>query len=404
MEAAYMGNLKKVEYLTDFEFDLSLKNKDGYSAILLAASREHLDIVKFFAKKGVDLNKTLKYAISMKDNSKSWYSLSSSHNSWECVFCNALKTLVRSGANIDIEVNDLGETLLSQLAKENKDYINSELLNTILRLNPNINKIDKLGNNPLSLAIKNKNTEFLEIFLEQDVDYFSTNKNGVSCIELAFGSSWPLYSKEERIKLLSSILHQDASQREVSSLIALGLFKRIAVTEKLQYGNDKHLGLSYYIKHRKNNELALALISGYYWRWHFYYPLYEAVEYDNLEALQQFLVFGERRGLVYVNSVNHHRTSISAFLFAAENEQIRHLQTMYPYVHNMRETRRDDYLFDLFIIGIEKSNIDIIKIALQNEFKYNQKDIRSEVKWFDKDLQPKVLQILRKRKWWNEVH
>ena len=176
--SALLGHNEILEAFLKHDVDVNLKTKTGWTALIWASEKGHIEIVR---------------------------------------------NLVRKGANVDCQHDDYGVTALMMAAREGMTSVVSELLEN----NANVELKDKFGKNVKQWAGSKK----INILLDSN-NIKSKDKDGSELVEIA--------AKNGNIKVLNTLLKRGA-RYEGSKENAEELIKRFCEVPALQRKEDKEL-------------------------------------------------------------------------------------------------------------------------------------------------------------------
>lgn len=193
--------------------DINRRNKDGATALLIAAQKGRLDHIEFYASLGADIHSEDKCGITPLKIALS------DGNMLEHMISRMNVNSLDSGGNTPLHV-----AIMAGASVEETKYI--------LSLMDDVNARNREGNNALYLAVLKHNQKVIEILLERNADIFSSNSSGYSPLRLAFATGGEVQDAlitADTIKATdgsgNSALHYAASwglRGSVSDLIAKG--------------------------------------------------------------------------------------------------------------------------------------------------------------------------------------
>lgn len=238
------GNLIKVKKLVEEGADVNTADEEtGDTPLILATSRNHLDIVKFLVENGADINAT--------DKNGATALTIASHMSHEIA-----RYLIKGGADVNatdahgwtalLLASGSGEIKSAELLLENganTEIANKkgtalmhavlfcgdvEMVELLLKYNANVNAKDSKGKTALMIASKQGNAELVRLLLENGANVKAADDNGLTAAMYAerkghFNLSEFFYLLDEmKVNLLDQIevLHEKGFPRDVAKTIA----------------------------------------------------------------------------------------------------------------------------------------------------------------------------------------
>ena len=196
--------------------DINAKNKDGETALMLASSEGHLEIVKLLIEKGADVNVK-------NEDGKTALTLASRYGHLEVV-----KYLVENGADVNSKEND-GDTALY--------YAKTEEIKEVLRKaeekSANSGK-DTLNSKQLVNAVLDGNFEKVQLLLKKGVDINSKDEDGDTALMIASSEG-----HLEIVKLLLLRKGADVNIKNNDGKTALDLAKTKEIKDLLRKAGAK---------------------------------------------------------------------------------------------------------------------------------------------------------------------
>ncbi|XP_076465114.1 death-associated protein kinase 1-like [Babylonia areolata] len=211
-EEGNLDNLKELSDRTD-SIDLGTANKHGETAVHMAASGGHVDVLKFLQDKGVN--------ISMKDNQGDtalYWAARQGH-------LEAIRCLQEAGLPLDSQ-NKSGETALHVAAR----YGHAHVVDFLCEAEANINVIDSQGETPLHSAAWHGYSSIVQSLCEHGAVLDMRNKDGesvlhcaavrgnVDCVRILLDSDAPLNLLDKRG---STALHLSCQRQQTGIALML---------------------------------------------------------------------------------------------------------------------------------------------------------------------------------------
>ncbi|KAL8602300.1 hypothetical protein ACOMHN_022813 [Nucella lapillus] len=170
--ASEEGNLDNLKELTD-SVDLSTVNKHGETAVHMAASGGHVDVLKFLQDKGVDINMKDKQGDTAQGDTAVYWAARQGH-------LEAIQCLQEAGLPMDSQ-NKSGETALHVAAR----YGHAHVVDFLCEAEANINVIDSLGETPLHSAAWHGYVSIVQTLCEHGAVLDMGNKEGETALHCA---------------------------------------------------------------------------------------------------------------------------------------------------------------------------------------------------------------------------
>ncbi|HAQ60547.1 TPA: hypothetical protein DCR49_00850 [Candidatus Delongbacteria bacterium] len=194
-EAAYLGEIQKLNHYIQDGTDLNKKDDDGDLPLTLAASYNQYEAVKLLLENYADINKKTGFgrtALMEADSLK------------------VVELLLKSGANIDLKDEAGDNALLLAAAK-----CNLKKAEVLLKLSSDINETNILGQTPLIKAIvndycnENQKLNFVNVLLARKAEVGLKDKNNKTAY---------IISKERNYNNISKLLLEKGAQEDKYSL------------------------------------------------------------------------------------------------------------------------------------------------------------------------------------------
>lgn len=212
LNAAFTGNLEGVKYCIQKNANISHKDIEECSALMLSVKKGHNDIVQYLIKQGIDINST-------DDKGQTALFYSALRNNLE-----ATQILLQAGANPHI-TDSWGRNIYWPIIRAN----NADLLKQCIDLGLDKNIQDNHGETILHFAVRKENLSIIPVLLANKVNSETTNNSGETALELA-----------EKIK--------DQLKTKKSNITTEEYNHRVETLAKI----IKHLKVAKY-KHQQNN-------------------------------------------------------------------------------------------------------------------------------------------------------
>lgn len=210
LDAAINGDLEAVKRIVDSNLeDINMKNQNGSTPLILAASSSHLDVVSYLITKGANIelvnsfgDSALTAAIMNFEVSKKI--IDAGYNQYNSATTNTALNLMADDRNIKLikhaalagwdinQPNILNETIIFSAIK-NITFL-KQLLNANLELNldymayrtPPLHEYDRT---PLSIAATMKTTQAAKILIESGADINATFGDKLNTVMLSINST-----------------------------------------------------------------------------------------------------------------------------------------------------------------------------------------------------------------------
>lgn len=175
--AARNGDLESFKNLAFIGRSSYHKNKHDETALIIAASNGHENIVEFLThSRNLNLNE-----VDNRGNSALFYA------AWYG-YPKIVKILLDHNVEVDIKnknsVTPLFAAVYNFQRKKAQDYLN--IINQLLHAGADVNIQDKNNNSPLLIAVAMSNKTLVELLLRNDADSFLMNKHNISPIIKSF--------------------------------------------------------------------------------------------------------------------------------------------------------------------------------------------------------------------------
>jgi ankyrin repeat protein len=188
--AVIFGRLQTVKLLVELGIKIETKDVNGYTPLMNACYKNHVDILKYLIKKNA--------CIDHKDKSNFSALMHASYSG----NTNVVKLLLAGGADVG-QQNDIGETALILASQQN----NLNVAWCLLEKNAEIDKADKRGFTPLMVASENNSAAVMKCLIDNNANLEVNVKNHVTALMIA-----AYHQNEAAIKVL---LRNNAKLNEV---------------------------------------------------------------------------------------------------------------------------------------------------------------------------------------------
>ncbi|XP_059159950.1 death-associated protein kinase 1-like isoform X2 [Physella acuta] len=168
--ASEEGNVDGLKELSEMaaNIDLNTANKHGETAVHMAASGGHVDVIKFLLAKGVDIS-----ILDKQGDSAVYWAARQGHT--EIIQC-----LVQAGVSVNTQ-NKSGETALHVAAR----YGHTAAVEYLCSVDANINLFDNDRETALHCAAVRGNVDCVRVLLEHGASLNHTDKRGCTAVHLA---------------------------------------------------------------------------------------------------------------------------------------------------------------------------------------------------------------------------
>ncbi|MFD2917577.1 ankyrin repeat domain-containing protein [Psychroserpens luteus] len=173
--ASRSKDIELINYLLEKGLDVSTKDLKGNSAVMNAASRNSLDVVKIFVSNLKAINDTNK-------KGQSALSLAVNGNSSDVV--EYLITKGHKTTIIDAEGNNLAYYLIDSYSNRTKEQF-SKKTELLKRNNLDLTAVQKNGNTWYHLAVEKNSIDLLKMAVDKNIDINAKNSEGNTTLILA---------------------------------------------------------------------------------------------------------------------------------------------------------------------------------------------------------------------------
>lgn len=181
--ASSAGRTEIAKLLLDYGANVNYQDKSGYSALMWAASNGYTQIVEMLINNGADVNKQNRYG-------NNALILATRGNYTEIV---SLLTLHHAEINVISHLDLLkGDTPLT-IAVRNKNY---EIVNMFISKGADVNVKNDYGNTALRIALERQNVEMVKILVKAGADTDGGSFTGFNVLQYAIS-----YAKDESADL-----------------------------------------------------------------------------------------------------------------------------------------------------------------------------------------------------------
>ena len=225
VEIAQRGDIHSVELFLRAGMDPNVKNNEGYrdrqSAVMWAAAKGHLDLVKLLQAKGANLDEAMSWAIGHEQKQVLDFMLES--NPGQNAINSGLRaaagkgaidvvqTLLDRGADINFIDKNTNTSALMEAAGTNSPNI--ELVRLLLSKGANVNLVSERGETALFRAAEHHNVELVDLLLAHGADVNVKNSQDSTPLHEAISSFSDSRSEEveqRRQKIVQILLDKGA--------------------------------------------------------------------------------------------------------------------------------------------------------------------------------------------------
>ncbi|XP_051838651.1 fibronectin type 3 and ankyrin repeat domains protein 1 isoform X2 [Antechinus flavipes] len=170
MVAAQKGYLRLVKILITNGTDVNLKNGSGKDSLMLACYAGHLDVVKYLREHGASWE------------ARDLGGCTALHWAADGGHADIIEWMIKDGCKIDVLDTGSGWTPLMRVSAVSG---NKEVASLLIDAGADVNVKDKDGKTPLMVAVLNNHEELVQLLLEKGADPSVTNEFGKGVLEMA---------------------------------------------------------------------------------------------------------------------------------------------------------------------------------------------------------------------------
>jgi ankyrin repeat protein/CHAT domain-containing protein len=159
IEVAITGDTETIKFLIDNGADVNAKDKNGYTALMVAVKHDHIELVKLLIDKGVDVN------VKHKGNKTALMSAAKRGNT------ETVKLLIDKDADVNAK-DKKGKTALMIAARLG----NTKTVKLLIDKGADVNAKDSSDYTTLMRAVRLGNTEIVKLLIENGADVNAKNK------------------------------------------------------------------------------------------------------------------------------------------------------------------------------------------------------------------------------------
>ena len=167
--AAINGHLKVVEALIEAGADVNASNNNGVTALQVAAENGHLEVIEALIKAGAKVDQE-------NTNGDTALKYAADHGHVKIV-----KALIKAGADINKSGGENKETALKYAAQKG----HTEVVEALIEAGADVNVSNKIGATALQGAAKNGRLKVVEVLIAARADLAKENKAGLTALSLA---------------------------------------------------------------------------------------------------------------------------------------------------------------------------------------------------------------------------
>ena len=168
MLAAVKGDLEIVKLLRDFDADVNYENKNGLTVLMCAAGKAHLDVVRFLIASGADVNR-----VSNAGMTPLMIAAQNGH-------LDVVKLLRDFDADIDCKGKDGWTALMSAVSNVHLDVVKR-----LRDFGADVNCANNGGKTPLMFAAEKGYLEIVQFLLDSRADVNCARLDGVTALMIA---------------------------------------------------------------------------------------------------------------------------------------------------------------------------------------------------------------------------